>query len=108
MSPSSRAAVSCVALLSAACNNGNTAPSTRSTDAFVATPVAQFAEPWAMTFLPDGRLLVTEKNGALKLLDVASGKIADVGGVPRVAYGGQGGFGDVLPHPGFDKNRIVY
>jgi aldose sugar dehydrogenase len=108
MSAFSRAVFTCVALLGAACNSGNTAPATRSTEAFVATPVAQFSEPWAMTFLPDGRLLVTEKKGALKLLDVSSGKIGDVGGVPRVAYGGQGGFGDVILHPGFGTNRIVY
>ncbi len=108
MSPFSRAAFTCVALLGAACNSGNTAPASRPSDAFVATPVAQFAEPWAMTFLPDGRLLVTGKKGALKLLDVESGKIGDIGGVPRVAYGGQGGFGDVLLHPDFGKNRIVY
>ena len=38
--------------------------------AFVVTPIATFHEPWAMTFLPDGRLLVTEKRGALRLLDV--------------------------------------
>ncbi|MET0717164.1 MAG: PQQ-dependent sugar dehydrogenase, partial [Pseudoxanthomonas sp.] len=35
---------------------------------FQSTPVAQFKEPWAMTFLPDGRLLVSEKKGALKLV----------------------------------------
>jgi glucose/arabinose dehydrogenase len=98
----------CVALLSAACNSGNTATTSRAPEAFAVTPVAQFAEPWAMTFLPDGRLLVTEKKGALKLLDVASGKIGDVTGVPKVAYGGQGGFGDVLLHPDFAKNRVVY
>jgi glucose/arabinose dehydrogenase len=107
MSPFFRAACTCFALLSAACNSSNSAAATRAT-AFVAKPVTQFSEPWAMTFLPDGRLLVTEKKGALKLLDVASGKIGDVGGVPRVAYGGQGGFGDVVLHPGFEKNRIVY
>ena len=108
MSSFSRAAYTCFVLLGVACNSGNTAPASRSTDAFVATPVAQFAEPWAMTFLPDGRLLVTEKKGALKLLDVATGKAGDVGGVPRVAYGGQGGFGDVILHPDFAKNRVVY
>ena len=52
-----------------------------------------------MTFLPDGRLLVTEKKGALKLLDVDSKCVGDVAGVPTVAYGGQGGFGDVILHP---------
>lgn len=77
-------------------------------NAFVATPVAQFAEPWAMTFLPDGRLLVTEKEGRLKLLDVASKQARDVTGVPKVAYGGQGGFGDVILHPQFATNGFVY
>jgi len=61
-----------------------------------------------MTFLPDGRLLVTEKKGALKLLDVATGKAGDVSGVPSVDYGGQGGFGDVVLHPQFASNGMVY
>jgi glucose/arabinose dehydrogenase len=61
-----------------------------------------------MTFLPDGRLLVTEKKGALKLLDPGSGKKGDVAGVPKVAYGGQGGFGDVILHPDFARNQLVY
>ncbi len=75
---------------------------------FVATEVAAFDEPWAMAFLPDGRLLVTEKQGALKLVDVASGKVGDVTGVPAVDYGGQGGFGDVALHPRFADNHLVY
>lgn len=70
--------------------------------------VAQFIEPWAMTFLPDGRLLVTEKKGALKILDVSTGRINDVKGVPSVAYGGQGGMGDVILHPQFEDNQQVY
>jgi len=75
---------------------------------FATAEVANFNEPWAMTFLPDGRLLVTEKKGALKLLDVASGKVGDVSGVPSVDYGGQGGFGDVVLHPQFVSNGMVY
>jgi aldose sugar dehydrogenase len=74
----------------------------------IATPVARFREPWAMTFLPDGRLLVSEKKGALKLLDVNSQRVGDVAGVPPVAYGGQGGFGDVIPHPAFAQNQFVF
>lgn len=74
---------------------------------FTATPVAQFNEPWAMTFLPDGRLLVSEKRGALKVYTIG-GSAEDITGVPRVAYGGQGGFGDVALHPDFAKNRLVY
>jgi glucose/arabinose dehydrogenase len=60
-----------------------------------------------MTFLPDGGLLVTEKSGALKLRR-PDGRILDVAGVPEVSYGGQGGFGDVVLHPGFASNHLVY
>ncbi|WP_133000399.1 PQQ-dependent sugar dehydrogenase [Luteimonas arsenica] len=70
--------------------------------------IAVLDEPWAMSFLPDGRLLVTEKKGRLKLVDVETGASQDVAGVPEVAYGGQGGFGDVVPHPAFADNGIVY
>ncbi len=75
---------------------------------FSATEVAAFDEPWAMAFLPDGRLLVTEKKGALKLVDPATGKTGEIRGVPEVDYGGQGGFGDVALHPRFASNRVVY
>ena len=72
----------------------------------------RFNEPWAMTFLPDGRLLVSEKKGALKLVALgataAGNRVGDVGGVPEVAYGGQGGFGEVVLHPRFADNRWVY
>ena len=76
--------------------------------AFEAEEVAQFSEPWAMEFLPDGRLLVSEKRGALKLFSPETGATFDIEGVPEVAYGGQGGFGDVVLHPDFDENGLVY
>ena len=76
---------------------------------FQAEPVAQFNEPWAMTFLPGGRhALVTEKPGALKLWAVEGGGTVDVAGVPAVDYGGQGGLGDVVLHPDFADNSLVY
>ena len=75
---------------------------------FTSTPVATFNEPWAMTFLPDGRLLVTEKSGKLRLANVATGQVGEVIGVPAVSYGGQGGFGDVVLHPRFSETRWVY
>ena len=75
---------------------------------FTVTEVAKFDAPWAMTFLPDGRLLVTEKAGRLKLLDVQTGNAGEIAGVPQVSHGGQGGFGDVILHPGFASNSIVY
>jgi glucose/arabinose dehydrogenase len=97
-----------LALASAACSGTDAAPAQRIGNAFVATPVAQFDEPWAMTFLPDGRLLVTEKRGKLKLLDLGTRRAGDIGGVPAIAYGGQGGFGDVILHPAHAQNSLVY
>jgi aldose sugar dehydrogenase len=93
-------------MLSTACSGSDAA--VRIGNAFVSTPVANFEEPWAMAFLPDGRLLVTEKKGALKLLNVESKQVGDISGVPKVAYGGQGGFGDVILHPQYASNSIVY
>ena len=71
-------------------------------------PVVAFDEPWAMAFLPDGRLLVTEKRGRLLIVTPSGEKSSPVTGVPEVAYGGQGGFGDVAVHPDFESNRLVY
>lgn len=95
----------------AACGNTNgevNAATPRTVEgAFVATPVAQFEEPWAMTFLPDGRLLVTEKKGVLKIHSIG-GATGEITGIPDVAYGGQGGLGDVVLHPAFATNKLVY
>ncbi|WP_269792688.1 PQQ-dependent sugar dehydrogenase [Stenotrophomonas sp. Iso1] len=75
---------------------------------FTATETARFNEPWAMTFLPDGSALITEKAGKLVHFDPASGKRGQISGVPAVAYGGQGGLGDVVVHPQFASNGWVY
>ena len=69
--------------------------------------VAELEQPWALAFLPNGSVLVTEKQGNLKLIDLEGSSI-DIGGVPDVAYGGQGGLGDVAIDPDFGKNRLVY
>ena len=82
------------------------APTPASNGAFNVTQVAEFNEPWAMTFLPDGALLVTEKRGALLLF--SDGKKLTINGVPAVAYGGQGGMGDVILHPDFASNSRIY
>ncbi|MFN2354731.1 MAG: PQQ-dependent sugar dehydrogenase [Desulfopila sp.] len=67
-----------------------------------------FNEPWAMTFLPDGDLLVTEKPGTLLLVDLDEGSRVPVKGVPDVAYGGQGGLGDIILHPQYEDNQWIY
>ncbi|AGH49257.1 putative glucose/sorbosone dehydrogenase [Sphingomonas sp. MM-1] len=75
---------------------------------FVATVVADFDSPWAMTFLPDGRMLVTEKAGRMLLVS-ADGKAATpLAGIPAVDSEGQGALMDVVLHPKFAENRLVY
>jgi glucose/arabinose dehydrogenase len=74
---------------------------------FTVNEVADFDVPWALEFLPDGRLLVSEQRGALKLY-AQGGTIGEINGVPAVAYGGQGGLGDVVLHPNFASNGLVY
>ena len=86
----------------------NTPTGTAEGNPFLAQPVTGLEEPWAMEFLPDGRLLVTEKRGRLRLVDVASGTVGEISGLPEVDYGGQGGLGDVLLHPRFADNATVY
>jgi glucose/arabinose dehydrogenase len=70
--------------------------------------VADFESPWAMTFLPDGRMLITEKSGTLYLVSADGQQRTRVDGVPAVSSEGQGGLMDVVLHPGFAKNRFVY
>lgn len=75
---------------------------------FSLTEVTTFDAPWAMTFLPDGRLLVTEMAGNLRLHDLEAGETGSIEGVPEVVHAGQGGLGDVLLHPQFDDNQQIY
>ena len=81
---------------------------------FAVAEVASFATPWAMDFLPgSGRpvtnmALLTEKEGNLWLVDVATGQKQAVSGVPAVKVAGQGGLGDVVVHPDFAGNQRVY
>ncbi len=72
-----------------------------------ATAVADFDQPWAMTFLSDTELLVTTKPGKLYLTST-DGEVREVSGVPQVAFGGQGGLGDVVPHPDYADNGFIY
>lgn len=95
-------------LLSACSPDGGSEAVAQEERPFTVTPVATFDEPWAMTFLPDGRLLVTEKKGSLLVATVEGEKSAPIAGVPEVAYGGQGGLGDVVLHPDFANNGVIY
>ena len=74
---------------------------------FQSTDVATFKEPWAMTFLPDGRMLVTEKPGQLFLVQ-QDGEKTEIGNIPAVDYGKQGGLGDIILAPDFADSGTVY
>jgi len=90
-----------IVMTSACASNANNHP-------FQVEALTKFDEPWAMAFLPDGRLLVTEKNGRLLLVATRDGSTVPVSGVPDVDYGGQGGLGDVALHPDFPNNQQIY
>ena len=77
-------------------------------DKFLVEEVASFDQPWSMAFLPDGNFLVTEKPGKMFLMNQAGETLSEISGVPEVAYGGQGGLGDVAIHPDFNENKTVY
>jgi glucose/arabinose dehydrogenase len=64
--------------------------------------------PWGITILPDGRLLITEKTGTMKIV-TTSGKVSEpITGLPDVNSGGQGGLLGLTVDPAFSKNRMVY
>ena len=80
---------------------------------FTTKTVASFDEPWAMTALPrihnqPLRLLITQKAGELLIVDTATGVKTSVNGVPKVAYGGQGGLGDIILAPDFATSNNIY
>jgi aldose sugar dehydrogenase len=68
--------------------------------------VADFESPWAMTFLPDGRMLITEKSGTLYVVSADGQQRTRVEGIPAVSSEGQGGLMDVVLHPGFTQNQL--
>jgi aldose sugar dehydrogenase len=89
------------------------APQTGTAQTSVAKPfdeavIADFDAPWAMTFLPDGRMLVTEKGGTLKLLTADGKSATSISGTPKVDSAGQGGLMDVVLAPDFSKSQAVY
>jgi glucose/arabinose dehydrogenase len=65
-------------------------------------------QPWSVAFLPDGRMLVTEKAGRLRLVTNNSLDSRPIAGLPEVTVHGQGGLQDVVPHPEFSKNSLIY
>lgn len=64
--------------------------------------------PWAVAALPDGRLVITEKAGTLRIMTADGGLSEPIGGFPAVDDRGQGGLLDVAPAPDFTSSRMLY
>jgi len=74
----------------------------------VTTVTRGLERPWGMAFLPDGQMLVTERDGRLRLVAPDGRLSAPLEGVPSVYAQGQGGLLDVTLDPRFSENRLVY
>ena len=77
-------------------------------EVIVETVTRDLQNPWGLAFLPDNRLLVTERPGRLRIVDPEGNLSAPIGGLPRIAARGQGGLLDVALDPRFAQNRLVY
>lgn len=78
-------------------------------DALRVETVARGLEhPWALEFLPDGRIIVTERPGRVRIVSKDGQLSAPLAGVPRVAARGQGGLLDVALDPDFARNSVIY
>ena len=104
--PSSLALLLALSLPSAAQSDSFSVTGTEGTK-LDAEAITDFDEPWALSFLPDGSMLVTTKPGKL-FRTTSQGDKTEIAGVPDVTYGGQGGLGDVVPHPDFADKQLVY
>ncbi len=86
----------------------STTPKINAPPGAVTTVARGLEHPWGLEFLPDGRMLVTERPGRLRIV-ARDGKLsAPLTGVPRVYARGQGGLLDVALDPAFAKNQIIY
>lgn len=98
----------------AACSVSSPPEASAAEPPFAVTEVAVFESPWALDFLPGSGVpmtntaLLSEREGRLWLVDVATGTKSAVTGVPQAHVAGQGGLGDVVAHPDFAGNQRVY
>jgi glucose/arabinose dehydrogenase len=97
-----------VTLLSGACPAEDRVIDTETGKIKVETLATGLEHPWGLAFMPDGRMLVTERAGRLRIL-AKDGTLSDpLNGVPTVVAKGQGGLLDVALDPNFTENKLVY
>jgi glucose/arabinose dehydrogenase len=97
-----------LALAGATVVTGNTLFRSALHDYRIVTVADGLVQPWAIAFLPDGDVLITERPGRLRVM--RQGKLLPdaVDGVPKVFHSSQGGLLEVMPHPNFTSNRLIY
>jgi glucose/arabinose dehydrogenase len=81
---------------------------TKSGPITVETIAQGLQNPWGLAFMPDGRMLVTEKPGRLRIVSAKGEVSKPIANVPRVAARGQGGLLDVAISPGFGRDRTIF
>ncbi len=84
------------------------APAAPRTAVKVETVAKGLAHPWALQFLPDGRMLVTERPGRLRIVTREGTLSAPISGVPKVHAAGQGGLLDVALAPDFATSQEIF
>jgi glucose/arabinose dehydrogenase len=104
-----RSLLFCAALLAAAPLGAAEVIKTREHPLTIRTVTEGLERPWALAFLPDGRMLVTERPGRMRVVG-KDGKLdpTPVAGLPRVDAQGQGGLLDVVLHPNYRDNGWIY
>jgi aldose sugar dehydrogenase len=97
-----------IAVLVSVVVSGQTNSKSAFHDYRVVTVVEGLIQPWSIAFLPGGDTLITERPGRLRIL--RQGKLLPqaVEGIPKVFHSGQGGLLEVMPHPNFASNRLLY
>jgi glucose/arabinose dehydrogenase len=100
-------------LATAAVLQGNTAGAqqahaTQEHSVRVVTVTRGLEHPWSIAFLPDGRMLVTERPGRLRVVTDGKVEAKPVDGLPRIDAQGQGGLMDVVLHPEYARNGWIY
>lgn len=98
----------CLVLFAGVLVSGDTVHRSTHHDYRIVTVVDALVQPWSIAFLPGGDVLITERPGRLRI--VRQGKLVaqPVEGLPNVFHSSQGGLLEVMPHPNFASNRLLY
>lgn len=82
--------------------------STRNQDVYLQQVVTELSVPWGMAFLPDGRVLVNERSGEIRVVENGLLRDEPLQGLPEIHAVGQGGLLDIALHPDYEDNGYIY